>query len=216
MPGAGERLASTNCQNVWRNPMNQRNLLSAAALVVIGALIVPAAGDAQNAQRTPTPTEAQAKPPASSNATEPKSYKDMLVGTWRLLIADEVEPDNTQKPLFGPNPMGTLIFTANGHYSLQIMRYNRPKFATNDRTKGTTDENKSAISQIISHFGTYTVDEASKTLTFRVEGSAYPNWDETNQKRTITSLTASDELTYTVPASDASARPVMVAWRWVQ
>jgi Lipocalin-like domain len=195
--------------------MNRRNLFSAAALAVIATLIVPAAGDAQNAQRPPVPTETQPKPSAASNSTEPKSYKDMLVGTWRLLIADEVEPDNTQKPLFGPNPAGTLIFTKNGHYSLQIMRYNRPKFAANDRTKGTADENRSAISQIISHFGTYAVDEASKTLTFRVEGSAYPNWDETNQKRAITSLTASDELTYTVPPQDPGARPVMLAWRWV-
>jgi Lipocalin-like domain len=138
----------------------------------------------------------------------------MLVGTWRLLIADEVEPENTQKPLFGPKPMGILIFTANGHYSLQIMGYNRPKFAANDRTKGTADENKTAISQLVSHFGAYTVDQASETLTFRVEGSAFPNWDETTQKRMITSLTANEELTYTVPPPNAGVRPVMVAWRW--
>jgi hypothetical protein len=195
--------------------MNRRNLFSAAALVGTAMLLSLPAGLAQNAQSPAAPAQAQPKPPTAADTTQPKSYKDMLVGTWRLLIADEVEPDNTQKPLFGPNPAGTLIFTANGHYSLQIMRYNRPKFAADDRTKGTADENKAAISQIVSHFGTYTVDEASKTLTFRIEGSAFPNWDETTQKRMITSLTVNDELTYTVPPPDASARPVMVAWRWV-
>jgi Lipocalin-like domain len=195
--------------------MNRRDPFSATALVATAVLLLPSASLAQNAQSPATPVQAQPKPPTIPDTAQPKSYKDMLVGTWRLLIADEVEPDNTQKPLFGPNPMGTLIFTANGHYSLQIMRYNRPKFAANERTKGTADENKAAISQIVSHFGTYTVDEASKTLTFRVEGSAFPNWDEATRKRMITSLTANDELTYTVPPSDANARPVMVAWRWV-
>lgn len=196
--------------------MDRRSLIGAAMLAVVGTLFLPATGDGQNAQRPPAPAEAQQKPPAKPEAAQPKSYKDMLVGTWRLLIADEVEPDNTQKPLFGPNPIGTLIFTANGHYSLQIMRYGRPKFAVNDRSNGTAEENKAAISQMISHFGTYTVDEASKTLAFRIEGSAFPNQDETTQKRNITSLTANDELTYIIPAPEAGGRPIMVAWRWGQ
>lgn len=130
--------------------MDRRSLIGAAMLAVVGTLFLPATGDGQNAQRPPAPAEAQQKPPAKPEAAQPKSYKDMLVGTWRLLIADKVEPDNTQKPMFGPNPMGTLIFTANGHYSLQIMRYGRPKFAVNDGSKGTADENKAATSQMIS------------------------------------------------------------------
>ena len=45
--------------------------------------------------------------------------------------------DGTHVPNFGPNPMGMLIFTADGHYSLQIERAGRPKFAANTRTGGT-------------------------------------------------------------------------------
>jgi hypothetical protein len=177
-----------------------------------GTLALPAISFAQEAQKPPAPAAAQ---PKSAAPAAPKSMKDQLVGTWRLLIADAVNPDKSQTPQFGPNPEGSLIFTANGHYSLQIMRNNRPKFAANDRTRGTADENKAAISQMVSHFGTWTVDEASKTITFRIEGSSYPNWEGTTQTRMIQSINPEDALVYTVPNLDTGTLPAMVAWKWV-
>ena len=191
--------------------MNRRSMFC----LVIGAataLVLPAASLAQEAQRPPAPAAAQSKPAESA---APKALKDQLVGTWRLLIADAVNPDKSQTPQFGPNPEGTLIFTANGHYSLQIVRFNRPKFVANDRTKGTADENKAAISQMVSHFGTWTVDEANKFITFRVEGSSYPNWEGTAQTRMIQSINPNDALVYTVPNPDTGMLPAMVAWKWV-
>jgi len=179
-----------------------------------GALVLSTISLAQEAQRPPAPAAAQQKPPTTAPAA-PKALKDQLVGTWRLLIADAVNPDKSQTPQFGPNPEGTLIFTANGRYSLQIMRYNRPKFAANDRTKGTADENKAAISQMVSHFGSWTVDEANKTITFRIEGSSYPNWEGTMQTRMIQSINPNDALVYTVPNPDTGTLPAMVAWKWV-
>jgi hypothetical protein len=120
-----------------------------------------------------------------------KGLKDQLVGAWTLLLADGVRPDGTQVPNFGPNPIGTLIFTPGGRYSLQIMRVvNRAPFGSNNRDTGTADENKAVAQGTISHFGTYTVDEAGKTIDFRVEGSSFPNWENTNQKRLITAITS--------------------------
>jgi Lipocalin-like domain len=40
---------------------------------------------------------------------------------------------------------------------------------------GTADENKEAVKGILSFFGTYTVDEAAKTIDVRVEGDSLPN-----------------------------------------
>jgi hypothetical protein len=165
------------------------------------------------AQQAPQPKGQGQQAPAAAAA--PKSMKDALVGTWRLLISDFVEKDGSQTPQFGPNPEGNLIFTANGHFSLQIMRYNRPKFAANDRTKGTADENKAAVAGTFTEFGTWTVDEGSKTLTLRVESSSYPNDDGGTQKRTITALNPNDVLTYVNSPQAAGARPVTRAWKWV-
>ena len=58
--------------------------------------------------------------------SQQKSLKDQLVGAWSLLIADNVLPDGN-KPIFGPNPNGIVIFDSSGHYALEIARSNNPK-----------------------------------------------------------------------------------------
>ena len=192
--------------------MNRRNMFGIAALAALGLAILPVPGHAQNAQQRP-PAAAN---PAPAPAAQPKSMKEALVGTWSLLIDDDVQADGSHVPSMGPNPMGTVIFTADGHYSLQIIRANRPKFAANSRLKGTADENKAAIQGMISHFGTYSINEGDKTLTIRIEGSSFPNWDGTTQKRMITSLTAGDELTWTNPTPSGGAPRAELAWKWVK
>ena len=140
--------------------------------------------------------------PGSASAQQ-KSVKDQLVGTWTLLIADNIKDDGTHMPVFGPNPEGILIFTTDGHYSLQIFHNNRPAFTSKDRIAGTADENKAAVQGMISHFGTYMVDEAGKTFTFRVDASSFPNWDATSQKRTLTAIT-DEVLTFNNPTPSTS------------
>jgi len=58
----------------------------------------------------------------STAAAQQKAVKDELVGTWRLLLDDGIKADGSVVPRFGPNPVGMLIFAADGHYSLQVMR----------------------------------------------------------------------------------------------
>jgi hypothetical protein len=189
--------------------MNRRSMFSIAALAAFGVAMSPLSGHAQNAQQRPPAAEQKAPAPAAP----PKSMKEALVGTWNLLISDDVQADGTHVPGYGPNPMGSAIFTADGHYSVQIIRANRPKFAGNVRLKGTPDENKAAIQGMISHFGTYSLNEGDKTITLRIEGSSFPNWDGTQQKRIITSLTAGDELTWTTPMPSSGAAHSEVAWK---
>lgn len=191
-----------------------RNLLSISAIAAVGVIVLTA-GHAQQAQE-----KGQGKgkrQTETAQPAEPKAMKDALVGTWRLLISDTVNPDNTQTPQYGPNPMGTLMFDANGHYSSIVMRSsNRPRFAANDRLKGTDAENKAVMQGMLVHFGTWTVDEPTKTLTLHIEGSSYPNWEGTTQKRMITSLTAGDELTYTVTTPTAGTLPIALAWKYMK
>ena len=136
--------------------------------------------------------------PQGSALAQPKPLKDQLVGTWTLLLSDNVKADGTQFGGYGPNPIGSVIFTADGHFSLAIVRSNVPKFAANDRLKGTPDEYKAAAQGSLAYFGTYTVNDADKTLNLRVEGSSYPNWNGTQQARKITAIT-DDTLTWTNP-----------------
>jgi hypothetical protein len=128
------------------------------------------------------------------------SLKDQLVGTWTLATADA----------FGSNPKGQLIFDASGHFSAALLRDTLPKIASNNRLQGTSDENKAIVGGSLVFFGTYSINGSD--LNIRVEGSSYPNWEETNQKRTNVSVSG-NELKYTQPSPSGGGSETVVIWK---
>jgi hypothetical protein len=86
----------------------------------------------------------------------------------------------------GPSPQGQHIVDASGHYSLVIIRSDLPKFASSNREAGTPEENKAVVQGSIAFFGTYTVDEAAKTLTQHIDSCTFPNWNGTDRKLSFT------------------------------
>jgi hypothetical protein len=99
---------------------------------------------------------------AESSFAQQKSLKDQLVGAWTVVSASSKLPDGS--PVWGTNPVGLIIFTSDGHYSTQLMRSDLPKYASNNRAKGTPEEYKAIAIGSIANFGTYSVDEANKTF----------------------------------------------------
>ena len=132
----------------------------------------------------------------ASNAMA-QTAKD-LVGTWRNVSNVTIHADGKRTNNFGPNGTGMFVFTAEGRFVAVNINPDTPKFASNNRGQGTSEENKAAVLGGIGLFGTYTV--AGNVINMKVEGSTYPNWTETEQKRNITSLT-SDELKWTLAGS---------------
>jgi hypothetical protein len=134
-----------------------------------------------------------------SNNALAQSAKE-LVGTWTPVSVEA----------FGPNPKGLLIFQENGRFSLQLMRATLPKFASNKRNAGTAEENKEVVSGSIAYYGTYSM--SGTELTLHMEGCTFPNWTQTDQKRTNVSITG-DELKYTNPAPSVGGSPAVLVWR---
>jgi hypothetical protein len=157
--------------------MNLRSILSLCAIATLGFALLP--GSAMSQQ---------------------KSLKDQLVGTWAFASSTDKSKDGAKSDRWGPNAKGSLIFEANGRYSFMISRADIPKFAATSVNQGTAAENKAVVQGMIAHFGTWSVDEASKTLTTNIEAGSFPNLNGNSQKRIISSLTAA-ELRYTNPAS---------------
>jgi hypothetical protein len=92
-----------------------------------------------------------------------KSAKELIAGTWTLLIADNLRAeDGTRVPGFGPLPNGTAKFGADGKYSVEV-------------TPSVTGH------AALSYSGSYSLDDAGKTLTLRVDESSLPNWRGTAQ-----------------------------------
>jgi hypothetical protein len=137
-----------------------------------------------------------------------------IVGTWTLVSNTNVRSDGTKVDTFGANPKGFLVFASNGRYSLTVMRADLPKFAGKSFDQATPEEAKAVIHGMIAHFGTYSINEADKTMTTRIEGSSFPNLGGNEQKRIILSLTA-DELKYSNPTAVGAASTVEVTWKRV-
>jgi hypothetical protein len=133
-----------------------------------------------------------------------KSLKDQLIGTWTFVSASDTNKDGTKTDRWGANAKGLAIFEANGRYSFMISRSDIPKFAIDNANQGTAEENRAAIRGVISHIGTWSVDEATKTLVTAIDVSNFPNLNGISQKRIIGSLTG-NELKYTNPASSTGA-----------
>jgi hypothetical protein len=131
-----------------------------------------------------------------------QSAKD-LVGSWTVVSVDG----------YGPNPKGSLIFAADGRYSLQLMRSDLPKYASNNRTQGTPAEYKATAEGSISYFGTYSV--SGTDLILHVDGSTFPNWVGTDQKRVNLSITG-DELKYTNTAPSGGGAVLPLIWRRIK
>jgi hypothetical protein len=130
---------------------------------------------------------------ADDAAAQQKPLKEQLVGTWTIVSADNTRPDGTRLQLFGPNPKGILVLDGNGRTAFMLMSSGRPKFASNNRNTGTPEENKATVQGTIAFFGTWSVNEADKTIITRIEASTFPNQEGQDQKRIVTSVTA-DEL----------------------
>jgi len=110
--------------------------------------------------------------------------------------------------VYGSDPRGTLIFSSDGHYALVFMRRDLPKLTYNTRMSQTVEESRAITKGSVAHFGTYRVDETGKFLILRIEGSTFPNWAGTEQRRPFS--LSGDELTYTSPGSVGVATQIAV------
>ncbi len=164
--------------------MNRRNILCLLTITLLGLALLPCAAYAQQ-----------------------KSIKEQLVGTWAYVSSNAKLSDGS--PLWGSNPKGLFIVTGDGHFSWQVFRSDRPKYA--NRMNATADEYKATMQGSLAYFGTYSVNEADKSIVFNTEGSTFPHSEGETLKRIITSLTA-DELIYTNPATTTGAR-IEAVWK---
>jgi hypothetical protein len=99
--------------------------------------------------------------PMAAAQAQASSLKDQLAGQWQLVSISI----NDAAP-YGASPTGSMLFDAGGHYSIIVL----------------TDGG----ARNIAYYGTYTVDEAGKTVTLHVTGSTRAKADGRDQKHVMT------------------------------
>src|SRR6202795_5405581 len=136
---------------------------------------------------------------AGAAAAQPaNSLKDQIVGSWDFVVAEVTSPDGRKSFPFGETPKGILIFTADGRFAQIHVAGDVPKIASNNRMTATPEEYAAIMRGSLSVFGTYTVDEAKKTVTYNIVSASFPNWAGEAQTRVIDKLTT-EELVNTNP-----------------
>lgn len=133
-----------------------------------------------------------------------------LQGTWTLVAADKLLPDGETARDYGERPKGRLVVDGKGRYSLQIFKSERLRFASDSKADGSVDEFRSAVMGSSTHYGTMTIEPGAGLLVFAIEGSSFPNWEGTIQKRQYRFDGA--ELRYQVPPRADGSIPISV-WR---
>jgi hypothetical protein len=137
-----------------------------------------------------------------------RSLKDQLIGTWTL-VSYEITPLNGTKRQIA-NPKGILMFDAGGRYATFIVRGDRPKY----RSAGapTTEEIAATVRDYVAgNFGTWSVNEADKTLTRHYDGALNPNNDGTETKVTVS--LSGDELRLTTMSPGGSGARTDTVYR---
>jgi hypothetical protein len=170
--------------------MNSFRLLSASAMALLGVALL---ADDACAQR--------------------KTLREQLIGTWLAVSVVTAHQDGAEIESFGPNVKGMQIFDSNGRVVIVLMRSDLPKFVSNNRETGTAEENKAVVQGSSTLFGTYSVDEAAKSVSIQIEAATFPNWTGTTQKRTR--AISGDELTVTGFTGTLGGAPVS-QWKRVK
>jgi len=156
--------------------MNRRNILSLSAMTAFGLALLPGSAVAQQ-----------------------KTLKDQLVGAWTLVSNQTTAPDGTKlQSFFGTDPKGILIFDASGRYAAVTGRPGRPKLkpSANLRKDTPAAEFGEAARAFAANFGTWSVNEADKTLIRKFQIALIPN-NDSNETKASVSL-AGDELRLTI------------------
>ena len=97
--------------------------------------------------------------PALAQSAKKDSAREKLIGAWHLVHIDLTGPDGKTSAV--PQPTGMLIYTRDGHMSVQLM-YPRSANSPN---------NEYVLGGYEASFGSYDVDEAKHIVTHHVHGS---------------------------------------------
>jgi hypothetical protein len=95
----------------------------------------------------------------SAQTANKTSAREILIGAWHLVHIDAPGADGKSMPV--PQPKGVLIYTRDGHMSVQLMY---PESAN-------TLSNEYVLNGYEASFGSYDIDETARTVTHHVEAS---------------------------------------------
>ena len=119
----------------------------------------------------------------SEPAQTESEIRSQIVGTWKLVSAEETLKDGTTRPFpsFGPHGKGFLIYQPDGYMCAQLVNPDRAKWA--DASHPTLEEKTAAADGSFAYCGRYEIDVKNRQLVHLPEVASDPGYVGTRQIR---------------------------------
>jgi hypothetical protein len=142
------------------------------------------------------------------------SSKD-FVGTWKLTAYVEKLDDGTVIYPLGKNAIGRLVYDDNGHFAAQLMKQDRPAFASGNIYGGTTNETEAAYNGYLAYFGRYEIDANKLHMMHHVDACMFPNWIGITQVREY-EFQGDKEMSLTTPPLVVAGKKGVSVLAWIR
>jgi Lipocalin-like domain len=137
--------------------------------------------------------------------------KNNVAGCWTL-VSGYLDNHGKQLEILGPHPNGMLILTEDLHFTVIVHNPDIPKFASGDRANGTPEEYKTAVTNSLAVYGTYTIDENGDFLEQHVIGSTWQNMNGSSRGRSeLTEKVNGNTMTENLKIADGIT--IIIVWK---
>jgi hypothetical protein len=110
--------------------------------------------------------------------------ENSLIGTWRLVSYEQRGSDDRVSFPLGRQPLGYLVYAADGYMSVQMMARQRPGLPGGDVGAGSTEDKAAALDTYRAYCGPYEI--AGDRVIHHVQISSWPNRAGTDLVRLMT------------------------------
>ena len=153
--------------------------------------------------------------PFAQAATTMAAERKKFIGMWKL-ISGESKDQVTGEVLYpwGRSPFGRLLYDEAGRVFVQLMNPGRRSVggmsnlgAAAAIASSSADDMRAMLTGFNAYFGTFDIDEPSKTVTHHLQSALIPSWVGTDQRRKY-EFSGKDELIILNTASQEGYRLV--------
>jgi hypothetical protein len=125
-------------------------------------------------------------PSARLPAQTPRTLREELIGTWRLVAARQRLADGSTRPdpQTGPRGVGYIMYDATGHVCVVIANPDRPAWKAPNAPSDA--ELRSAVAGLVAYCGAYETNERQHIVIHHIEADKSPSIVGTDRKRFAT------------------------------
>lgn len=122
-----------------------------------------------------------AAPPATRPAATKSAMREGVVGAWSLVSFDVDEGKGGEKPRFGPDPVGYLIYSADARMAAVLAGIHRPALKSPDGSAASETARSEALLNFLAYAGRYEI--RGDRVFHHVEVSVFTNLMGTTLER---------------------------------